>query len=79
MARQVYITTVDNPWNPKTQYREWSQFDHLNGYNSNELLDRVVSTSDALSDEWNQMIIEEAIDKICELHNYSVYKKVVFE
>lgn len=36
------ITTIDNPYNPKKDYEKWLEFDHSKGYNTSELLDRLV-------------------------------------
>ena len=37
------LTTIDNPYDPKTEYDKWLEFDHSKGYNTSELLDRLVA------------------------------------
>lgn len=76
MARAVAITTIDNPYDPFDQFREWYMFDSLAGYGSCGYLDRIAHTSDALTDEENEQEIERAIDEII-MFNPTIYKKVV--
>lgn len=42
---EAYITTVDNPWNPQTQYNEWLSYDSQMGYRT---LERLAKTIDHL-------------------------------
>ena len=59
------ITTQDNPINPLDNFRAWFVFDTLvNHYNTCDLLSRVAKTSDGLTDEENNQIISDAIDRI---------------
>lgn len=60
----MYLTTVDNPYSPKTEFSEWLAFDLQKGYNSCGLLDRVCKTSDNLSDALVADDVEEAIQWI---------------
>lgn len=47
MANKVpYLTTLDNPFDPSTEFQEWYAFDRLMGYNTVELLARRTFTSD---------------------------------
>lgn len=61
---QIMLTTLDNPFNPFTHWKEWWAFDHWHGYNCSELLGRIASTSHDLSDEENEETIDEAIREI---------------
>lgn len=56
----VYITTVDNPWNPFTNWDEWLQYDRSMGYFTCEKLDRLAPISDVLPDTINKEILNEA-------------------
>ena len=47
MVREVFITTADNPFDPKTQFDEWYSFDVHKGYNTSSYLARLVNTSDS--------------------------------
>lgn len=64
------LTTVDNPYNPHSEYDEWAAFDARAGYNTPQLLARVVRTSHDLSEEQENEAIELAIAEIC-LYNVS--------
>lgn len=70
------LTTVDNPYDPFTQYEEWYAFDLRAGYHSTELLARIVVTSDELSDTDQSLAIELAIDEIVRENVSGMHKKV---
>lgn len=70
------LTTVDNPFNPFTQFDQWFRFDSDKGYNSSQYLDRIARTSDQLSEIENDAEIERAIDEIIKYDVLDVYKKV---
>ena len=70
------LTTVDNPYNPFTQYDEWYAFDTRAGYHSTQLLARIVRTSDELSDADQSVAIELAIDEIVRENVSGMHKKV---
>jgi len=58
------LTTVDNPWNPATQWSEWFNWDVDHGYHTLALLGRVVITSNELSEADEALAIEEAMNEI---------------
>ena len=73
------LTTLDNPYNPFTQYDEWNAFDTSMGYNTCSYLARIARTSDELSETDEELAIQQAIDEIIELNLLGIYKKVVAE
>lgn len=73
---RVSITTMDNPYDPFTNFNDWFFFDVLHGYNTCQLLARIANTSDSLSDEENEYEMEEAIDEIIKYDFLNIYKKV---
>jgi len=77
--RRAMITTYDNPYDPFNQFQQWFLYDVAKGYNTCSYLDRVARTSDALSDQENSEIIEDAIDEIVKYDLFNIYKKVVRE
>ena len=80
MARECLITTVDNPFDPVTQFDQWYQFDVSHGYRSCELLDRVAKVSNAYSQAEYNRGIENAIDDIINtLPDGKMWKKIVRE
>ena len=77
--KEVMLTTIDNPFDPFTQYDEWEVFDKDMGYHSFALLDRIVKTSNELSQEEEDTAIDLAIDEIIEYNITGKYKKVYRE
>lgn len=73
------LTTVDNPFNPFTQFDDWMNYDREKGYYTCEYLARIAKTSDDLSEEENAEQIDEAIDEIVRLNVLGIYKKVYKE
>ena len=70
------LTTIDNPFDPFTQFDEWRVYDSVLGYYTLDYLARIVKTSDALSDADQNLAIEQAIDEIIEENVFGVHKKV---
>ena len=76
MMIEHMLTTVDNPYDPFTQYDEWYNFDTRAGYNSAQFLARVVRTSDELSEADQSLAIEQGIDEIVRENVLGIYRKV---
>lgn len=74
--RCVAITTIDNPYDPFTQFDDWFAFDEIHGYHSCAYLGRIAKTSDQLSDADQEVAVESAIDEIIELNPLGIYRKV---
>ena len=70
------LTTMDNPFDPFTQYDEWEAFDHDRGYYTDALLARITITSDELSDTDQDEAIETAITEIISENTLGIYKAV---
>ena len=70
------LTTIDNPFNPFTQFDDWFLFDTEKGYNSCSRLDRITKISDDMSEVEVNEEIERAIDKIIKYDFLNIYKKV---
>lgn len=73
---KAMLTTIDNPYNPFDDFNSWFLFDVEKGYNSCSYLARIAKTSDSLTDEQNQEIINDAIDEIIKYDFLNIYKKV---
>ena len=78
-TKETRLTTIDNPYNPFTQFDEWFLFDLEKGYNTCDYLGRIARTSDMLTDQENDEEIERAIDEIIKFDFRNIYKKVVGE
>lgn len=70
------LTTVDNPFDPFTQFDNWFLFDEEKGYHTCSYLGRIAKTSDSFTDQENNEEIERAIDEIIQYDFLNVYKKV---
>lgn len=70
------LTTIDNPYDPFDQFLEWYLYDLEKGYNTSELLGRIVRTSDAYTDEENEIENRNAIDSIIQHDLTKKYIKV---
>lgn len=75
MAR-VMVTTLDNPYNPFTQFDEWYAFDESKGYHTCAYLARVTQSSEELSDEDETVAIEHAVDEIVSFNLLGNYIKI---
>lgn len=77
MRLAVMITTVDNPFNPLTDWDDWYNYDESKGYYTSEYLARITKTSDDLGEKDQDRAIEDAIDEIIDLNPDGFYKKIV--
>lgn len=72
----VALTTIDNPYDPFTQFDEWYSFDTGKGYNTCGYLARIARTSEDLSDFDNDLETRRAIDEIVSMNILGIYRKV---
>lgn len=70
------LTTVDNPYSPFTQFREWLVWDESHGYNTSGLLARIVVTSDELSVADQVVARNNAIDEVVSENVSGLFLKV---
>ena len=77
--RKAMITTKDNPYDPFENFSQWFIYDVEKGYNTCSYLGRITKTSDALSEQENDKIVEEAIDEIIKLDFLNIYEKKIRE
>lgn len=77
--RKAMITTKDNPYDPFENFSQWFIYDVEKGYNTCSYLGRIAKTSDALSEQENDKIVEEAIDEIIKLDFLNIYEKKIRE
>ena len=73
------LTTVDNPFDPFTNWDEWYAYDEAKGYCTSGLLARITKTSNELSEKEQNEDVEEAINEILELFPDGMYKKLTQE
>jgi hypothetical protein len=73
---EYMLTTVDNPYDPFTQWDEWFAWDQNAGYHSPGLLARIARLSADLSEGDQHLAIQQAIDEIVEVNVLGVSRKV---
>ena len=72
----VMLTTIDNPYNPFTQFDRWYVFDCQMGYDTCAILARISRNSDELSEADQEIAIEEAINEMLFFNVSGKHKKV---
>ena len=75
VSDEMMLTTVDNPYDPFTDWDNWFAYDEQSGYHTCGLLARLALTSNSLSDEANELAIDHAIKDILDLFP-TLYKVV---
>ena len=79
MARDVMLTTSDNPFNPFDDFDNWNRFDEDHGYFTCSYLARIAITPASFTEQEQEDEIESAIDEIIAINPLGIYKKVVQE
>lgn len=80
---KVMLTTIDNPFDPFTQWDDWYFYDLSQGYNTCERLARLSITAEQLPDQVNGDEIVYAMDQLIEIGAFNKkgefigYKKVI--
>ena len=72
----MMLTTIDNPFNPFTQWDEWKRYDEDKKYYTCSYLARIAKTSDDLSEADYNKAIDDAIEEIVNLNINGMYTKV---
>ena len=70
------LTTIDNPFNPFTNFDEWLAFDEGKGYYTNEYLARITKGGYELSEADDDLAQELAIDEILRINVLGIYRRV---
>jgi hypothetical protein len=73
---EYMLTTVDNPFNPFTEFDQWLEYDISMGYNSASFLDRVAKVSYDLSEPDQLLAVQDAIDEIVTENVLGMWTKV---
>lgn len=73
---EYMLTTVDNPFDPFTQWDEWFAWDANAGYHTPGLLARITHQSPDLSESDQHLAVQEAIDECVEMNVLGVLRKV---
>lgn len=73
---EYMLTTVDNPFDPFTQFDEWLSYDTNANYDTPSFLARIVKGSDELSEADQALAIQQAIDEVVRENVSGLYRKV---
>lgn len=73
-SEEIMLTTVDNPFDPFSEFDDWLSFDTEKGYNSCGLIDRVAYFSPNISKADQELSIINAIKEIVKHNVYGVHK-----
>lgn len=77
MANKVALTTIDNPYDPFVQFKEWYAFDTVQkGYYTCEYLARIAPYTSEMAPAVADALLENAIDEIVSMNVLGLYKKV---
>ena len=70
------VTTIDNPFNPFTQFDDWYRYDEQHGYCTSGYIARIAILDDDMPDTMWDEEYERAVNEICDLNILGIYKKV---
>lgn len=70
------LTTVDNPFDPWTQWDEWFAYDLNAGYHTPSVLARVALVSTELPESQQRLAIQTAIEEIVRENVSGNFRKV---
>lgn len=70
------LTTVDNPYDPFTEWDQWYEFDERSGYQTTGLLARIIVFSSEMSESQMDQAIEDAIEEIVDENVSGMHRRV---
>lgn len=74
--REVWLTTLDNPYDPFENFEVWNRFDEDHGYFTRNRICRVLNGDIEFDDERYQQFLEDAIDTLLDFNLFGNWKKV---
>lgn len=72
----IMLSTIDNPFNPFTDWDSWKGYDEAKKYFTCEYLARIATTADDLTDEEYDKALDQAIDEIVNFNINGLYIKI---
>lgn len=73
--KSYMLTTKDNPYNPFTDFDAWYAYDVAQGYNTCSFIDRIIRSSNSLTDEENEREYNRAMDEIISYDPTGLYTR----
>ena len=77
--REAMLTTIDNPYNPFTEFDNWYMYDVEHGYNTCGYLARIAQTNDEMTEQEFTRETNRAIDEIIKYDFMKIRKKVYLD
>lgn len=74
--KKVGISTIDNPFDPITDFDNWLKYDNEKGYYTCSKLARFTNIKEGMSEFEYSKNIEKAIDRMIELDPLDIYIKI---
>ena len=75
--KECLLTTIDNPYNPFTEWDNWLTYDVSHGYMTCERLGSITTLSDALSDAENNQSIDDSMNELIKTGAFSKDGKII--
>lgn len=76
--KQVWVTTVDNPFDPFEQWDQWYRYDEKMGYHTCGRIARLANSSNDLTDAEIEDSIDGAIQRLIGWYEpYEVYRLAI--
>lgn len=76
--KEIWVTTVDNPFDPFTQWDRWYSYDMKMGYNTCGRLANLAAISNDLSDAEVNDCIDSAIKTLLDFYEpFEVYRLAI--
>ena len=73
---EYMLTTVDNPFDPFTQWDEWFAYDYKMGYDTPAFLARVAWVSEDQSEPDQAVALDQAMDYIIQENVSGMWRKI---
>ena len=74
---EYFASTVDNPFNPFTQYEDWNRFDEDHNYFTNQKIARLLENEATDLDPIQEILIyNKAVDRLIAVDFMGNYKRI---
>lgn len=76
LPTEYMLTTIDNPFDPFTEFNQWLAYDTRLGYHTASFLARVAKVPEDSSEYDQVLAVQNAIDEIVQENVSGMWKKV---
>ncbi len=73
---EYMLTTVDNPYDPFTDFNAWLAFDNRMGYDTSGYLARIAMIPEDMPEPYQLLALDAAMDEIVKENISGMWKKV---